>query len=283
MTSLAATLTGDNGAVVTQAIETKADELYRRAVADHDQCADLAVPSRATLRALALTELIRHALGVDLDTTKAPRTEVTLVADADDPTSASDPDGVPLADGTTRVLLCDAAISAVIVDSLGVPLDLGRRVRWATEAQRRAARRRDGGCVFPGCDARVMWCDVHHCIHDEHGGATDLCNLVCLCRHHHGVAHRNGWSVHVDADGWAIFTSPIRPALLGPTPRPTTAGPPPDPSHWPDINQHRTPGTEPPGSFVVPGRYHRPEDPHAIAHTRQLTLRRVDDLPPLAA
>ena len=91
LTSLAATLTGDNGAVVTQAIETKADELYRRAVADHDQCPDLAVPSRATLRALALTELIRQALGIDLDTTKAPRTDVTLVADADDPTSASRP------------------------------------------------------------------------------------------------------------------------------------------------------------------------------------------------
>ena len=283
LTSLAATLTGDNGAVVTQAIATKADELYRRAVADHDQCADVEVPSRATLRALALTELIRHALGTDLDTTKAPRTEVTLVADAVDPTSASDPDGVRLADGTTRVLLCDAAISAVIVDSLGVPLDLGRRVRWATEAQRRTARRRDGGCVFPGCDARVMWCDVHHCIHDEQGGATDLCNLVCLCRHHHGLAHRKGWSVLVDGDGWAIFTSPSGQPFWGQRHGRQRAGPPPDPSHWPDINEHRAPGTEPLGSFVVPGRFQRTEDPHAIAHARQLTLRRIDDLRPLAA
>jgi hypothetical protein len=276
LTSLAATLTGDNGAVVTQAIETKADELSRRAVADHEQCADLELPSPATLRALALTELIRHALGVDLDTTKPPRTDVTLVADTDDPTSASDPDGVPLADGTTRVLLCDPTISAVIVDTLGVPLDLGRRVRWATEAQRRATRRRDGGCVFPGCDARVMWCDVHHCIHDEHGGATNLCNLVCLCRHHHGVTHRKRWSVHLDGDGWAIFTSPSGQYFWGQRHGRQREGPPPS------MDDRAPPGREP-GTYVIPRRYQTPEDPHAIAYARQATLQRLDQLRPLVA
>jgi hypothetical protein len=276
LTSLAATLTGDNGVVVTHAIEARADELFRRAVADHERCADLDVPSRATLRALALTELIRRALGIDLDSTKAPRTDVTLVTGADDPRSASDPDGVPLADGTTRALLCDASMSALIVDSLGVPLDLGHRFRWATDAQRRAARRRDGGCTFPGCDARVMWCDVHHCIHDEHGGTTDLCNLVCLCRHHHGVVHRTGWSVLVDGDGWAIFASPSGPRFWGQRHGRQREGPPPDPSHWPDVTHRlRTSDPEPLGSFVVPGRYQRTEDPLAKAHARQLTLRRM--------
>lgn len=241
LTSLAATLTGENGQVVTQAIEAKADELYRRAVTDHDRCADLAVPSRATLRALALTELIRQALGVDLDTTKAPRTDVTLVIGADDPTAASDPDGVPLADGTTRVLLCDAAITPLVVDRLGIPLDLGRRFRWASDGQRRAARRRDGGCVFPGCDARVMWCDVHHCLHDQHGGATDLCNLVCLCRHHHGVAHRTGWSVFLDADGWAVFTSPSGQTFWGQRHGRQRAGPPPEPANRATTDEARPP------------------------------------------
>ena len=37
LTTLAATLTGDNAEVVTQAIETEADALFRRAVADHKQ------------------------------------------------------------------------------------------------------------------------------------------------------------------------------------------------------------------------------------------------------
>ena len=164
----------------------------------------------------------------------------------------------------------------MIVDSLGVPLDLGRRIRWATEAQRRAARRRDGGCVFPGCDARIMWCDVHHCIHDEHGGATDLCNLVCLCRHHHGVTHRKGWSVHVDNDGWAIFTSPTGQQFWGQRHGRQRAGPPRTPTTGPTSTNTEHPAREPPGSYVMPGRYQRPEDPHAIAHARQPTLRRLE-------
>jgi hypothetical protein len=269
LTSLAATLTGDNAVVVTQAIESKADELFRRAVADHERCADLEVPSRRTLRALALTELIRQALGVDLGRSSAPRTDVTLVVGAEDPTSASDPDGVPLADGTTRVLLCDPAIQAVIVDSLGVPLDLGRRIRWATDAQRRATRRRDGGCVFPGCEARVTWCDVHHCIHDEHGGTTDLCNLVSLCRHHHGVVHRAGWSVLLDGDGWAVFTSPSQHRFWGQRHGRRRRGPPPDPIP--------SPAPEPQASFVLPGRHHLIEDPHARASARQRVLHRLED------
>lgn len=284
LTSLTATFTGDDGAVVTQAIETRADELFRRAVADHDRCADLAVPPRATLRALALTDLIRRSLGVDLDRTKAPRTDVMLVIGADDPTTATDPDGVRLADGTTRVLRCDAAIRALVVDNLGVPLDLGRRFRWATDAQRQAARRRDGGCVFPGCDAPVTWCDVHHCIHDEHGGATDLCNLVCLCRHHHGVVHRTGWSVLVDGDGWAVLASPSGSLSWGQRHGRQREGPPPDPRGLPrTADRCRATGPEPPSSFVVPGRYQRTEDPHVTAHARQLVLDRVADLRPRAA
>jgi hypothetical protein len=191
---------------------------------------------------------------------------------------ASDPDGVVLADGSTRVLLCDAAFHALIVDGLGVPLDHGRHVRWADEAQRRAARRRDGGCVFPGCDARVMWCDVHHCIHWDHNGVTDLCNLLCLCRRHHGVAHRKGWSVLVDADGWAIFCSPSGQRFWGQRHGRQREGPPPDPTTWPDTNPHHEPGTVPAGSFIVPGRYHRTEDPHVMAEARQLTLGRLADL-----
>ncbi len=261
LTTLAATLTGENAEVVTQAIEAKADELHRRAVADRAACSDLEIPSRSTLRALALTELIRQALGIDLDRTKGPITEVTMVIKADDPTSATDPDGVPLADGTTRLLSCDAAIHALIVDRLGVPLDLGRHVRWASEPQRRAARNRDGGCTFPGCGARVAWCDIHHCIHDEHGGATDLCNLVCLCRHHHGVTHRTGWHVLVDADGWAVFRSASGTIFWGQRHGRQRAGPPPDPSHWPRPGARHPVSHADHGSVVFPSRDRPSPDP----------------------
>jgi uncharacterized protein DUF222 len=229
LTSLVGTLTGESGEVVTQAINAKADELFRAAVAEHKLFPELEVPSAAQLRADALVELVRHALGVDLDSTKGPKVEATMVVNASEPTSASDPDGVPLADGTTRVLGCDAELHPVIVDSLGVPLDLGDGARLASEGQRRAVRRRDGGCAFTGCTSKVMWCDVHHCVHWKNNGVTNLCNLICLCRRHHGVIHRNGWDIRLDTDGWAAIKTPTGRIVWGQRHGRQRAGPPPDP------------------------------------------------------
>ena len=142
---------------------------------------------------MALVQLVREALGTDHSTSKPARPELTLVVEADHADSASTPDGVRLSDGSTRAVRCDADLLPLIVDSLGIPLDLGRRIRLATEAQRRAIRSRDGGCAFPGCDAPHRWCEAHHCVpwSAEHG-RTDCANLVSLCRHHHSVVHREG-------------------------------------------------------------------------------------------
>jgi hypothetical protein len=87
-------------------------------------------------------------------------------------------------------------------------LDLGRHVRLASTAQRRAAAARDGGCVFPGCDAPIAWTDNHHVEHYERGGATAVQNLALLCRRHHGITHRKGWEMHATPDGWFWWRSP---------------------------------------------------------------------------
>ena len=104
--------------------------------------------------------------------------------------------------------LCDAAIIPVITNSLGVPLDLGRTVRYATRAQRHALAARDGGCVFPGCDAPAHWTDAHHIIHWPHHGPTDIANLASLCRHHHRITHHPHWTMHPTPDGWFWWTTP---------------------------------------------------------------------------
>jgi hypothetical protein len=76
----------------------------------------------------------------------------------------------------------------------GVPLKLGREFRLASREQRRALRFRDGGCTVPGC-SQTRFLHVHHVVWWEHGGETDIDNLVLLCPWHHRLIHQHGWSV----------------------------------------------------------------------------------------
>jgi Domain of unknown function (DUF222)/HNH endonuclease len=93
-----------------------------------------------------------------------------------------------------RRLACDAWVTRVVLDPAGQPLNVGRTRRLATIAQRRALEVRDGGCRFVGCDRPPGWCDAHHIVSWLEGGATDLDNLVLLCRSHHMLVHREGSS-----------------------------------------------------------------------------------------
>lgn len=90
---------------------------------------------------------------------------------------------------TIRRLACDAAVGRVVMGSASEILNLGRRTRLVSNAQRRALAARDGGCSIDGCDRPPEWCDAHHILHWAEGGATDLDNLVLLCRHHHTHVH----------------------------------------------------------------------------------------------
>jgi hypothetical protein len=199
-------------------------ELDARATCDqftHDHTIDpaIAVPSRATLRALAFAELCRSGLACELDASRPPAAEAVIVLRPDDPydpyDQARDLDGRRLTHGTTRTLRCAAGLIAALVDSLGVPLAMGRTIRTANRAQRRALALRDGGCVFPGCAAPVRWCDAHHFIEWDQGGNTDTTNLALLCRRHHGVINRAGWTAAIDDDECITITTPTGAVLFG--------------------------------------------------------------------
>lgn len=126
-----------------------------------------------------------------------------------------DEQGVPLPRRSWDVLMCDPALYPIVVDSLGVPIDMGRQVRLATRAQRRAMAVRDGGCVFPGCEMPARWTEAHHETEWERGGFTDLGDLASLCRHHHRVAHRPGWLVEVLENGTTRWTTPMGQVFAG--------------------------------------------------------------------
>jgi hypothetical protein len=92
------------------------------------------------------------------------------------------------------------------------PLEVGRATRVVAPAQRAALAVRDGGCVFPGCDRPLAWCDAHHLWHWVDGGPTDLGNLAMVCRAHHRTVHEGGWQLTRGPDGrFTTSRSPRKP------------------------------------------------------------------------
>lgn len=102
--------------------------------------------------------------------------------------------GPVLATETVRRIGCDAALVRILESGDGEPLDVGRKTRVIPPALRRALKRRDGGCRFPGC-THTKFVDGHHIVHWADGGATSLENLVTVCRHHHRLLHEGGYAV----------------------------------------------------------------------------------------
>jgi hypothetical protein len=88
------------------------------------------------------------------------------------------------------------------------PLEVGRATRVIQPAQRAALAVRDSGCVFPGCDRPLGWCEAHHLHHWLHGGPTDLSNLALLCRAHHRAVHEGGWQLTRGPNGQFTASPP---------------------------------------------------------------------------
>jgi len=132
-----------------------------------------------------------------------------------------DPDGVDRPgsdqDLTARLRTAAALLPPVLGGAPTQPLDVGRTTRVVQPAQRVALAVRDGGCVFPGCDRPLAWCEAHHLVHWLDGGPTDLDNLVLLCRAHHRAVHEGGWRLQHQPDGRLTATPPHRQPRRRPT------------------------------------------------------------------
>lgn len=104
--------------------------------------------------------------------------------------------------------LCDTALYRLILGPEGQPLHIGRLDRTWPAPMARAVIRRDGRCRFPGCDAPVHCCDIHHCHPWEDGGHTCIGNGLLLCRWHHSFLHTQQWTVELDDKQRPIFRKP---------------------------------------------------------------------------
>ena len=112
--------------------------------------------------------------------------------------------GEKISPGLARRLACEAGIIPVVLGGDSQPLDVGRKRRCYTEAQRVAMLVRDRGCKAEGCD-RTTGLHAHHKILWSLGGNTDLKDGVSLCHWHHARAHDTSYRTTYHPNGDVTF------------------------------------------------------------------------------
>jgi uncharacterized protein DUF222/HNH endonuclease len=153
--------------------------------------------SGAQRRADAFMDLLR--VGVDhaeLGAGSNHRPEVTVCVDLADleRRGASDLAAEirsrrgPYPKETLQRLTCEAGISRVLTDGPSEVLDVGRRQRNPTSAQRRAVLARQGQRCNR-CGAQTPYLEIHHKRHWAEGGETNLDNLEGVCHPCHVEEH----------------------------------------------------------------------------------------------
>jgi hypothetical protein len=179
-----------------------------------DGTADPRSPKRR--RADALMTIVDWVLGHGgvLPSTRGARPHVTITAGLDTllklpgARAADLTWGGPVSAETLRRIACDAGVTFVLTDHLGVPLDVGREHRTVTPGIWAALLVRDRGCTFPGCTRPAPWCEAHHAVHWGDGGQTKLDTMALLCSHHHRVIHHSGWQLQFGPDGRPEYVPP---------------------------------------------------------------------------
>ncbi len=196
MIRLSGTLDPEWGGAINRALDAEMRSLVRaRADADEGGSKEpLSFDDR--LRAEALAELLARAGRPEAAPAPA---QVSIIIDHDRHVSEF-ADGTHVCAETAARLCCDAVIRDVVLDRTGLPLAVGRRRRTATDAQRLALRAVYRTCAWPSCERAFDHCQVHHVVPWEHGGLTDLANLLPLCSHHHHLVHEGMWRLKLEND-----------------------------------------------------------------------------------
>jgi hypothetical protein len=180
------------GAAIASAIKRLADRLPEMPDDDlpegMERSADDTLEERC---ADALWAMASRAISQDSD---ADRATVVVHTRLDPEANGELEDGTVLHPETCRRLSCDARLQFVLTDADGNASGIGRSSRGVPPWLMRQLRRRDFGCTFPGCGSRAFL-QAHHVWHWEHGGPTDLDNLVLTCHFHHKLVHEHHWGV----------------------------------------------------------------------------------------
>jgi hypothetical protein len=101
-------------------------------------------------------------------------------------------DGTPISAADARRIALTAGISALILGRGGLPLYLGRTVRFATPAQRKALLAVYDTCCVHGCEIPAHLSEIHHLDGGwKLGTPTDIKRLAMLCGWHNRWVETN--------------------------------------------------------------------------------------------
>jgi hypothetical protein len=132
----------------------------------------------------------------------------TLLDRFHDRSTCETSEGQPLPTETVRRLCCEANIVPIVLGSAGEVLDVGRQCRLANRAQRRSMRAMYRTCAHPDCTVGFDSCRIHHVIYWQHGGPSDLDNMIPLCERHHHLVHEGGWTLQLFPDRRTTWRTP---------------------------------------------------------------------------
>ncbi|MFN3256544.1 MAG: DUF222 domain-containing protein [Ilumatobacter sp.] len=209
------------GAHLHAVLEHTVQQLFAETVPT--TCPEHPIEKQAHLRALALVRLVTGGGLVDAGETRNDAdarpmpvpsggrvgTDLLVVIDATQTNGAGGPLvdwGIPvevpvevladlIGDAESNVDLDIVVVRNGIVLHAPGKLDLGRSSRLANRAQRRALRALYATCAIPNCHVHVNRCKFHHIVWWEHGGQTDLHNLLPVCANHHARIHADNWNI----------------------------------------------------------------------------------------
>jgi hypothetical protein len=143
----------------------------------------------------ALVSLARHSGAADHSGARRSPTRLIVHISDDQPPSLEG--AGPLSRETAERLACDAR--RLTIKRSGRDLLHSRVGRCASYAQQRALHKRSPHCQYPGCSL-TRELEAHHLTPAEHGGKTELDNLILLCPRHHKHLHDHHITTNANAE-----------------------------------------------------------------------------------
>ena len=172
---------------------------------------DSALPP-SVRQGLAFCELLEAIPAKDLPTAGGASATIVVTMTLEQLTTALEAHGIcdldtggQMTAGEARRLACTAGIIPAVLGGKSEILDLGRRRRFHSPAQRLAMTLRDKGCTAQGCDRPPSMCHAHHDHSWSQGGSTDVATGRLLCGHHHRRIHDTHYEHRVEPSGVVSF------------------------------------------------------------------------------